>query len=96
MRALETLPQTVDDLYQQSLRRIDLLPKATRDVAYRTLSWVMLSWRPLKMIELRWAVALTGSENASLDSLCNEAVLISSCTGLIRVNHTNEVTFVRQ
>jgi hypothetical protein len=48
------------------------------------------------MIELRWAVALTESENASLDSLCNEAVLIYSCTGLIRVNHTNEVTFVRQ
>jgi hypothetical protein len=52
-RALETLPQTVDALYQQTLCRIDLLPKATRDVAYRTLSWLTLSWRPLKMIELQ-------------------------------------------
>ena len=95
-RALETLPQTVDALYQQTLYRIDLLPKATRDVAYRTLSWLMLSWRPLKMVELQWAVALTESENASTDSLCSEDIMISSCAGLIRANPANEVSFARQ
>jgi ankyrin repeat protein len=96
MRALETLPRTVDALYQQSLSRIDLLPEVTRHVVYRSLSWLMFSWRPLKMIELRWAIALTESKNATVDSLCSEDVIISSCTGLIRVNHAKEVTFVRQ
>ena len=93
---LENLPQTADALYEQMLCRIDLLPKVTRDVAYRTLSWLMLSWRPLKMIELQWAVALTEGENVSEDSLCNEDVIISLCAGLIRMNPSHEVDFVRQ
>ena len=86
----------MDALYQQTLYRVDLLPKATQDIAYRTLSWLMLSWRPMKMIELRWAVALTECENVSEINLCNEDIMISSCTGLIRVNHANEVAFIRQ
>jgi hypothetical protein len=48
------------------------------------------------MTELRWAVALTERENATVDSLCNKHIIISSCAGLIRVNQGNEVTFVRQ
>jgi hypothetical protein len=48
------------------------------------------------MTELQWAVALTERENATVDSLCNEDIIISSCAGLIRVNQGDEVTFVRQ
>jgi hypothetical protein len=99
-RALETLPESVDALYQQSLWRIDLLSAATRDIAYLALSWVMLGWRPLKMAELQHAIALSqaqvrGADVSQNDGLCCGDVIISSCAGLLRVNSTQEVGFIR-
>jgi hypothetical protein len=100
MTSLETLPQIVDALYQQSLCRIDLLSAATRDIAYLALSWVMLGWRPLKIVELQQAIALSqaqarGTNVARDDGLCGGDVIISSYAGLLGANATQEVDFIR-
>jgi hypothetical protein len=97
LKALETLPQTVDALYEQTFHRVDLLPSPARKVVYRALSWTMHAWRPMTMFELRCAIALSeGETNLSKLTLCDEDTIISSCAGLIRVNTSGEVGFVRE
>jgi hypothetical protein len=97
LKALETLPQTAAVLYEQTLHRVDLLPSATRRVAYQALSWTMHAWRPMTMFELRCAIALSeGEMNLSKLTLCDEDTIISSCAGLIRVNASEKVGFIRE
>ena len=97
LKALETLPQTVDVLYEQTFHRLDLLPSTVRKVVYQALSWTMHAWRPMTMFELRCAIALgEGEINLSKLTLCDEDTIISSCAGLIRVDTSEKVGFIRE
>jgi hypothetical protein len=99
LRALETLPQSVELLYLQTLQRIDRLPADTRAMAYKALSWVLFAWRPLSIVELRYALALRlgGNQCICSDDLLDEDAIISSCAGLIAVNATTRrVSFLRK
>ena len=99
-RALETLSGTSDAFYIEALERIDIQEAELRDLAFLVLSWVSYSERPMKMIELRYALAMSMKTDVSPisdDDLHEEAVILSSCAGLIKFNaEWGEVTFIRE
>jgi F0F1-type ATP synthase membrane subunit a len=79
--ALESLPSTVDKMYDQAMQRIQ---EDYRDLAYRVLSWVLYSNRPLTMVELQHALAFQG-ESAEIDPnvLDDGVFILSICCGLV-------------
>jgi hypothetical protein len=57
-KALDTLPLSELDAYHQIITRIKEASRYTCATAFRTLSWIFHAARPLKMAELREALAV--------------------------------------
>ncbi|KAE9993923.1 hypothetical protein EG327_002547 [Venturia inaequalis] len=80
--ALKDLPADLDKTYQRMLELIDSQTGRTRALAYRTLGWVIYAIRPLRMEELRQAVAITWTEDDKIHDwkdVKSEAILESCC-----------------
>jgi hypothetical protein len=99
--ALDTLPPDVTKIYARTLERVNRMSEIAKQLVYYTLSWVFYSPRPLTLIELRHALAISRlgrlSEESDLDA---EDVIISWCAGLIVLNRNwlgkEEVHFLRE
>ena len=97
--ALEVLPNTSDAFYVKTLERINAQEEDFLLLAFVVLSWISYTHRPMKMVELRYAVAMSLKSDCtpiSEDDLYDEAI-ISSCAGLLRLHEeTEEVAFIRE
>ena len=89
--ALENLPPELDDTYDDALARINGQDKEDTKIAHPTLGWITHATRPLSMKQLQHALSVE-PEQTDLDeeTLIDEELLISTCLGLITVDHTSK------
>ncbi|KLJ06231.1 hypothetical protein EMPG_10341 [Blastomyces silverae] len=94
-KALEKLPRgsnAYDAVYQNTMERIENQPPVQVDLAKRIISWIVCTRRPLKVIELRHALAVEPQEN-ELDqtNLPDENMMLSTCAGLVTVDSKSRI-----
>lgn len=89
--ALENLPPELDETYNDALARISSQDKEDTKIAHQVLGWVTHATRPLTMKQLQHALSVE-PEQTDLDeeTLIDEELLISTCLGLVSVDHTSE------
>jgi hypothetical protein len=89
--ALESLPAEVD-VYDETMKRITRQNRHHASLAERVLSWIVYSQRPLSLIELRHALAVSSEMVAmDLDAIDDEYSLTSVCAGLVVVDDNSGV-----
>ena len=101
-KAIESIPSTVDGIYQKRLRAI---PPQNVDAVQKIFSWLTVAIRPLSLSELKEALAVdldlshlrahtaeavvraeTQSPNKIISHLCGSLVTIGE-TGVVRLRH---------
>ncbi|KAH6888318.1 hypothetical protein BKA70DRAFT_59722 [Coprinopsis sp. MPI-PUGE-AT-0042] len=95
-KTLEDFPRQIDEVYQQTWRRIQDQAPDMFATAKNALIWVLCATRSLTIEELRNAVA-TCPDTYKFDRrrLVDEATLMGLCRGLVNVEEeTNIVRFV--
>ncbi|KAH6907874.1 hypothetical protein BKA70DRAFT_1150159 [Coprinopsis sp. MPI-PUGE-AT-0042] len=95
-KPLEDFPRRIEDVYQQTWKRIEAQAPEMAVIAKNALIWVLCAMRSLKIEELRHAVA-TCPDTYRFDRrrLVDEATLMGLCHGLVNVEEeTNIVRFV--
>ncbi|KAH6892719.1 hypothetical protein BKA70DRAFT_1201196 [Coprinopsis sp. MPI-PUGE-AT-0042] len=95
-KTLEDFPRRIEDVYQQTWKRIEAQAPDMAVIAKNALIWVLCSTRSLTIEELRHAIA-TCPDTHKFDHnrLVDEATLIGICRGLVNIEEeTNLVRFV--
>src|SRR5579871_1436611 len=88
--ALETLPDTLDDMYRETMERITDQNEFDRQLALRVLSWVSYASRPLTLKELQHALASEDSRRMfDEENIVDDDLLLSSCAGLVAFDREN-------
>ena len=89
--ALNNLPPELDETYNEALTRISSQDKEDTKIAHQVLGWIIHATRPLTMKQLQHALSVE-PEQTELDeeTLIDEELLISTCLGLITVDHTSK------
>lgn len=83
-KALRVLPKTLSDTYSAAMTRISRQSEEHRDLALRTLVWILHAYRPLRVEEIQHALAVEpGDDDLDRDALVEESHLISVSAGLI-------------
>lgn len=86
-KALENLPTTLDELYNEVLRRIEAQSQDNRQLAFKALRWVAYTYRPLTLRALQEALAIeSGEEDFDCDGLPPIGLVIDVCAGLLTAN----------
>ncbi|KAJ6574285.1 hypothetical protein B0H19DRAFT_1341409, partial [Mycena capillaripes] len=82
--ALKTLPKTLNDSYEDAMRRIKEQDEESRKTAHSTLTWVANAKRPLTALELQTALAIEpGTKALDKDNMLDIDIILSVCAGLI-------------
>ena len=89
--ALNHLSPELDETYNEALARISSQDKEDTKIAHQVLGWITHATRPLTMKQLQHALSVE-PEQTELDeeTLIDEELLISTCLGLITVDHTSK------
>lgn len=93
---LEGLPTGVDEMYRDTLKRINAQPGDDVSIAHRVFVWLTYSFGPLSVEDLLQALA-TSSDNLVFvpDDLIPMALILSMCGGLVTVEKdTDTVHFI--
>jgi hypothetical protein len=96
-KALNRLPNKVDESYDDAMERIEQQDEERRTLAKQALMWITHAFRPLDVEELQHALAVE-SDVTVLDpeAIVPEAILISVCVGLVFVEeYSRNVRLVR-
>ena len=95
-RALESLPSTLNQLYDEAFRRIDDQNEDDKRYANRALRWVAYAYRPLTIHELEQALIIEPEGQClDLDATIGLALVIQACAGLLVVDlETQQVRLV--
>lgn len=81
----------LDHAYAQSMRRIQYQEEGAKDLAMRTLAWIVLSYRQLSIQELLHALAIKPHTTWLDPSYCPSVkTLTSICAGLIRMDERSQ------
>lgn len=92
--AIENLPSTLDQLYDDALRRIDASNEDNRSFAHRALCWVAYTYRPLTVHEFREALAIEpGDKDFDPDAQPEVDNVLEACVGMLIVD--NKTQYVR-
>ena len=96
--ALRRLPADLHDTFEITLQRIRTLPRGKRRIGMSTLLWVTQAQRPLRMSELREALAVRAQSSMLEESYSpTEQTIVEACMGLIILEQaTSEVHFIHQ
>ncbi|KAE8371034.1 hypothetical protein BDV26DRAFT_299170 [Aspergillus bertholletiae] len=95
-RALKELPESLDEVYGETMRRIENQDSGTKQLATCVLDWVCYAVRPLTLEELQHAIAVVvGTRMLHEDDLVDGDLLISICSGFISLDRrSGSVRFV--
>ena len=95
-KALENLPTTLDELYNEALHRIEAQSPDDQQLAFNALRWVAYTYRPLGFRALQEALAIeAGEEDFDSDGLPPISLVIDVCAGLLTADaETREVRLV--
>lgn len=89
--ALQDLPTKLNDTYDDAMARIQGQVPEHRDLAFSALSWISSTLRPLRLDELRHALAVRlGDQFLNEEALEDEALIISVSAGLVTIDHESE------
>ncbi|KAH6890071.1 ankyrin repeat-containing domain protein [Coprinopsis sp. MPI-PUGE-AT-0042] len=81
---LEQLPLAMDQLYEQTVQRIEAQSAEYSSLAKRALMWVLFAKRTLSLNELSHAVRFTGkSVDSPLEPTPDGKILMAVCCGLL-------------
>jgi len=96
-KALENLPEGMDDMYDKAMARVERQDDGQKKLAKRVLSWITYVFRPLSVEELQHALAV------ELDTTCidpeaiiDEEILTSVCAGLVVIDEDQRIRLVRK
>ena len=91
-KALENMPKEVDDLYDETMKRIRGQVKHHRMLAENILCWIIHAYRQLSLTELQHALAVSpGMTRMDSDALVDETILTSVCAGLVVVDQQSGI-----
>ncbi|KAJ7270974.1 ankyrin repeat-containing domain protein [Mycena rebaudengoi] len=94
--ALQNLPEGLEHTYNEAMDRIDAQNKDDREIARRTLVWVANTKRPLTVSELQEALAIDPDSKAlNVDGLLDIEIILSVCVGLVIIDASQSLSFVR-
>lgn len=103
--ALESRPDSLDDIYRRITRRIKELPQEGRDLANKALAWLAFAKRPLKGAELQHALGVeersskVDAENVpeigEIVALCEGFVTYRETDGILRLVHASVSDYLR-
>ena len=87
LKALETLPDEIDRIYNDTVERIERQPEPDKQLAKRILSWITYARRPLSVVELQYALSVE-PKMTEMDptALIFASKLTSVCAGLVVVD----------
>ena len=90
--AIGELPKTLHETYDDALSRINKQNEDEKELAERILSWISYAFRPLNIMELRHALAVTpGEEHFDEANMPDEEDLPSVCAGLIYIEEGSKI-----
>ncbi|KAL8666230.1 MAG: hypothetical protein Q9168_007531 [Polycauliona sp. 1 TL-2023] len=93
--ALKDLPEELDSMYDQAFERIQNQDPEFAALAMKLLCWTHYAFRPLKVDELRHAVAIEpGDTSFDEDGLLDENLVESICAGLLTIQENDTVGLV--
>ncbi|KAJ5823599.1 hypothetical protein N7447_005939 [Penicillium robsamsonii] len=94
-KALEKQSTGLNQVYQSTLERIDMQPRARRELARRFIGWVVFAKRRLKIDEVIHAFAVEEDEDyIEEDNFVNPDLLLRSCVGLVVLHDDMTVAMV--
>lgn len=83
-RCLRNLSANLDQVYEDTIRRIQGEPRNRQHVAMQSLMWISHARRPLHVDELRHALATElGDTDLDRDNLLPTKLIIETCSGLL-------------
>ena len=86
-KALEILPHGIDKTYSEAWHRVCTQGPHQAELGKRILSWIIHATRPLRVQELRHALAIEDNdEEIDADGLLDVEKLTSFCAGLVIVD----------
>lgn len=91
-RALQTLPEGTDDTYMEAWNRICAQRSHQAALGKRIISWVIHATRPLRVEEMRYALAVEdGDDELDPEGLIDATALVSFCAGLVVINEQSNL-----
>ncbi|UPK99891.1 hypothetical protein LCI18_010826 [Fusarium solani-melongenae] len=82
-------PSKINSLYEGAIERINGQPEEDKDLALRTLSWVVRARRPLLLSELLIALAINpGDNDLDEESIPFDSLIVSLTAGLLTMEPT--------
>ncbi|KAF6755935.1 ankyrin repeat-containing domain protein [Ephemerocybe angulata] len=91
LKAIETLPSGITDMYRSTMERINSQSEDRVSIAHRTLIWILHARRDLSPEELLHALTFSFDDLVfDENSLVSISVLLSICCGLIKVEGKEE------
>jgi hypothetical protein len=97
-QVLQNLPKEVNDMYDETLKRVDGQIESDRKLAHKVFCWIIHAYRQLSLEELQHAVAVSPDmTEMDPDALVDESILTGVCGGLVVVDKdTRVVRLVRK
>lgn len=93
--ALQTLPTSLGDTYDQAMERIGATNEDDRRIAMNFLTWIAFATRPLTVAEVEHASSITvGAKELEKDNILEAGDLTSMCAGLVIVDANDIVRLV--
>ncbi|KAL9033602.1 MAG: hypothetical protein Q9180_005861, partial [Flavoplaca navasiana] len=90
-KAMENLPVTLDDLYDDAIRRIQSQSQDDRELANKALRWVAYTYRPLRVKALLEALAIEpGETDLDREAMPPMGLILDVCAGLLIFDEQSE------
>ncbi|KAL8910111.1 MAG: hypothetical protein Q9171_004572 [Xanthocarpia ochracea] len=90
-KAIENLPATLNDLYDDAMRRIDSQSQDDRELAEKAIRWVVHAYRPLRVEVLLEALAIEpGETDQDLEAIPPMGLILDACAGLLIFDEQSE------
>jgi hypothetical protein len=93
-KTLRNLPKDTNDIYDETMKRVEEQTENRRNLAEQVLTWVIYTYRQLSLKELQHALAVSSDlEMTKMDSsaLVDETILTSVCAGLVVVDKESSI-----
>jgi hypothetical protein len=91
-KALIDPPKGLDNAYEEAIQRIKSQNDDDRKRAEQVLYWISYALRPLTVVELQHALAVTPSGKLlDKDDLTDEEILVSVCAGLVIIDQESNI-----
>lgn len=90
-KAIGTLPNTINELYDDAFRRIDSQNSDDQELAIKALRWVAYAYRPLTVHEFEEALAIEpDEEDFERDAMHPIDIVLEACAGLLIVDEETQ------